>query len=344
MPRGRRRRLAPGIYADAIGLAVVTWNGGRPKETRFPFGTPLETLKQIRARLTLERAAAPPAADRAPRGRFDADVAQYLKHVKHLAGWVERRSELRAWIDRIGTRARASLTRADVISARSAWLDAGKSPKTINNRIAALRAMFHAIDGHDTPTPADGIRPLPVQQQPPIPVAADLIAATAAGLERAERRGQLRDQKTRARFYLLAETGRRPSEIMRARRADFDLERRIWHVRDGKGGHTPGGIYLSESMIDAVRFFVAADAFGEYNTGSFSKVLRSAGWPAGVRPYTLRHSLGMALADAGADHMDIAAALGHKDPRTTRRHYVGVRESRTRAALERVTGRIQWQK
>lgn len=202
--------------------------------------------------------------------------------------------------------------------------------------------MYHALDDHDSPTPADGIRPIPVAQQPPIPVAADTIAATAAGLERAERRGQLRDQKTRARFYMLAETGRRPSELMRARPADFDLERRIWHVRDGKGGHTPGGIYLSESMITAVRFFVGADAFGPFNTGSFAKRLRAAGWPAGVRPYTLRHSLGMAMADEGADHMDIAAALGHKDPRTTRRHYVGIRESRTRAALERVTGRIPW--
>lgn len=119
MPRGKRRRLAPGIYADNIGLAIVTWIDGRPKETRYPFGTELETLKKIRARLTLARVAAP-AAERAPRGRFDADVAQYLKHVKHLAGWIERRSELRAWIDRIGTRSRASITRADVISARSA--------------------------------------------------------------------------------------------------------------------------------------------------------------------------------------------------------------------------------
>lgn len=343
MARGTRRRLAPGIYTDNIGLAIVTWIAGRPKETRYPHGTPLATLRQIRARLTLERTAAP-AADRPARGRFDADVAQYLKNARHLAGWIERRSELRAWIDRVGTRSRASITRADVVSARSAWLEADKSPKTINNRIAALRAMFHAIDGSESATPADGIRPLPVPQQPPIPVAAEIIATTGAGLERAERRGQLRDQKTRARFYMLAETGRRPSELMRARLADFDLERRIWHVRDGKGGHTPGGLYLSESMIEAARFFIGADAFGPFNTGSFAKRLRSAGWPAGVRPYTLRHSLGMALADAGADHMDIAAALGHKDPRTTRRHYVGIRESRTRAALERVTGRIPWQK
>lgn len=339
MPRGKRKRLARGIFADAAGIAITIPTGkrGRQIERRHPHGTPLKTLKTIRARLILEHQA---DTAKATRGTFEADATRYLDLVRHLAGWTERRSEIRAWVARLGSRSRTSITRGDVQSARAAWLDDDKSPKTINNRVAALRAMYHELDGDDTETPADGIRPLTVAAKPIVSVTSSRIAAVYQKLEAAEKRGHLRDRKTRARFRMLAETGRRPSELMRAKPDDFDLERRIWHVRDGKGGFTPGGLYLTDSMMIAAREFIAADAFGSYNTGSFAIRLRNAGWPASVRPYNLRHSVGIAMADSGADHMDIAHALGHRDPRTTKRNYVGIRESRTRAALERIDGRI----
>ncbi len=336
--RGKRKRLARGIYSDAAGIAIIVHSGGRQIERRHPHGTALKTLKTLRARLALENQAEPANATR---GIFETDAARYLELVKHLAGWTERRSEIRAWNARIGSRSRSSITRGDVLSARAAWIEDRKSPKTINNRVAALRAMYHELDGgDDAPTPADGIKPLTVATKPPLSVSESKIATVYRNLAAAEKRGHLRDRKTRARFRMLAETGRRPSELMRAKPDDFDLERRIWHVRDGKGGFTPGGLYLTDSMMTAAQEFIDAEAFGDYNTGSFAIRLRNAGWPAGVRPYNLRHSVGIAMADSGADHMDIAHALGHRDPRTTKRNYVGIRESRTRAALERIDGRI----
>lgn len=335
---GRRRRLARGIYRDRCGISAIV---PHDREYRFPLGTPLDFLKTFRARRMLEvHASAPPPATR---GTLAADVARYLTISRHLAGWISRRSELRAWLAALGPRvSRYAVRRDDILRARAAWLSADVAPKTINNRLGALRALYTALDGPDVQTPVDRIRPLPVRRPPPTAVTPETIATVYAGLLRAEARGLLRDARTRARFRLLAETGRRPSELMRTEPSDFDLDRGIWHVRDGKGGFTLGGVYLTTSVRAAVDAFIAADAFGPFNTGSFSRTLRAAGWPPDVRVYSLRHGVGMALADAGADHVDIAAVLGHRDVRTTREHYVGLRASRTRAALGRLDGRIAW--
>ena len=71
-----------------------------------------------------------------------------------------------------------------------------------------------------------------------------------------------------------------------------------------------------------------------------AKVLRTAGWPAGVRPYNLRHSLGIALSESGVDFADVAGVLGHKDVRTTRRSYVPVLNSRMERAAKAIEGRL----
>jgi site-specific recombinase XerD len=82
----------------------------------------------------------------------------------------------------------------------------------------------------------------------------------------------------------------------------------------------------------AWQLFVAAKAWGPFNTGSFAKRLRSAGWPEGVRPYQLRHTVGLALSEAGVDLADVSALLGHSRPLTTRSHYVPVLGSRLQDA------------
>jgi integrase len=119
-----------------------------------------------------------------------------------------------------------------------------------------------------------------------------------------------------------------------------DLERRVWRTRDGKGGYRPGGLYLTDDLLEAWRVFIAADAFGPFNTGSMARVLRTAGWPEDVRPYALRSSLGIALSESGADLADVASVLGHTSTDMTRSHYVPVIGSRLQAALERVGTRI----
>ena len=134
--------------------------------------------------------------------------------------------------------------------------------------------------------------------------------------------------------------GIRP-EVHSAQPADVDLERRVWNVRDGKGGWGPG-VYLNDDMMTAWRLFVKADAWGVFDINSFSRVLRSAGWPRGVRAYNLRYAVGISLSESGADLSDVQAHRGHRRISTTREHYVPVLGSRMQAISEQIDGRLQW--
>lgn len=340
MPRrGKRVRLDTGVYRDAAGIAIVAKVRDVRREVRVPHDTARAEWLKKRADLLAELVADDPRA--APSGTLHRDIVRYLALVKHLAGWGEQAAHLRAWLPTLGDRQRRSITRADVLTVRGAWIADDIAPKTANNRVSALRALYRTLDGDDRATPCDRVKPLPVHRTPAVAVDPRIIVAVETRLEEHERRGWLRDRKTRARFRVLASTGVRPSELMRAEPRDVDLERRVWTVRDGKGGYRPG-LYLTDDMVDAWRLFVGALAWGPFNTGSFAKRLREAGWPADIRPYQLRHSVGIALSEAGVDLADVQQVMGHKHQATTRRHYVPVLESRMQRAMQTLAGRLTW--
>ena len=58
-------------------------------------------------------------------------------------------------------------------------------------------------------------------------VSGETLRAVVAALELREQRELLRSRDTRARFLVLATTGRRPCEVMRARPEDVNLEARV---------------------------------------------------------------------------------------------------------------------
>jgi hypothetical protein len=173
-------------------------------------------------------------------------------------------------------------------------------------------------------------------------IPASVVLAVDAKLQERERAGLIRNKKARARFRVFVATGKRPSELMRAQPDDVDIERRVWIVRDGKGGFSPG-VYLNDDMLAAWRLFIEADAWGWFREGSWVRTLRAAGWPEGVRPYQARHTVGILMSDAGIDLADIQAHLGHKQIATTRKTYVPVRGSRLQRASEVLSGRLAWQ-
>jgi len=348
MPRHRsaRTRIDRGIYQDAQGFEVVVCVARRTKAKRFPLGTSLATMRawQDEARPALRTAA--PSAPRG--GSLAADVDRYLAQVQTLVSWRELRSELRAWVALYGERPRAQLTPAHVRTARVTWQRAGVAARTINHRVEALRRLTRTLDhvpGRPAPvTPCDGLRPLTVPRVPKVPITPDIIVAVYVELLRRERVGLLRTAKTRARFMVLATTGVRPSELMRARPEDLSLETDppYWLTRDGKGGRRASALPLNTEMLEAWRVFVAAAAWGPYETSAFARTLRAAGWPADVRPYRLRSTVGIELSSRGIDLADVAGWLGHSDLATTRADYVPILAPRMVEAMQRIAGRVVW--
>lgn len=350
---GRRKdrvKIADGVWRDGIGYSVIVHvRGAGQKEKRFPLAIPVDEIfrwqneTRIRLLSLAERGSAP--------GTFARDAQRYLNaFTKHLAGAKARRIEIRAWVKEFGERPRGTIRPEDVGRARTKWLTVPQmqprgiapktlSPKTINNRVAALRHLYHALDGKRAWTPADDLSPLAVHRTPIVRIADALLLKVEATLAAHERHKFLKDAKTRARFRVLISTGRRPSELMRAKPDDVDLDRRLWIPRDGKGGFSPG-VYLNDDMLAAWELFIAAEAWGTFSTNSFARTLRTAGWPTGLRPYNARHTLGITMSERGVDLDDVGAHLGHKRRETTRKHYVPVLNSRLQEASEAIDGRF----
>lgn len=342
MSRGQRTRIATNIFRDTSGIsAIVRARGHKPKELRFQHGT---SIKAIRKEMDGWASRLQTDKQKPGRGTLAADAETYERLKRHLASWMERRSEVRAWVKALGDKRRSQITAADVLETRVAWLRAGVAPKTINNRVDTLRNLYRTLDGRKVESPCDEIEDLPVHRTPIQRVSVETILAVDAKLQEHERKGWLRDAKTRARYRVMVSTGRRPSEIARTQPDDVDLSNRIWVPRDGKGGYTPG-LYLNDDQWLAWFLFAEAKAWGRFNESAFVRTLRKAGWPEGVRPYQARHTLGITLSEAGIDLDDVGAALGHKRRETTRKHYVPVLGSRMQALSESLSGRFNgWQR
>lgn len=341
-----RRRLATGIYADAYGIAVRVTVHGTSKEYRFPPDTPTAQLIAWRKAQTHRDTTAHPAPKR---GSLARDIVRYLRRLKGQPSYKAERSHLRAWLAKWPRLQRWQLSREHVERAIADWRVAGVAPKTMHHRVRVLRAVYLRLDGPDTRTPLDHVVLPPIPRPRPVSVSDDLIATVAANLAKQEQpasrkgektgRGRLHDAKTRARFLVLATHAQRPAELARALPADVDLDRRLWFVRGAKGSHNVV-IPLSDQQVAAWQLFIAAEAWGKWDSRSWARTLRTAGWPNGIRPYNLRHSTAVSALQRGIDLGDVQGLLGHTSPETTRRFYAGVQIERLAEATAALDGRF----
>lgn len=331
-------------------IRVTVKVAGKQKERKFSPTTPASVRKRWKAAMEAKlRKRMPAASDRAAdAGTLKADaLTRYLPLVKHLADWVSRRSEIRAWFPHLGDRPRAAVLREDVIRIIGVWKQAKVAHRTINNRVSALRDLYRKLDGADAETPCDHVpfmKPprIPIQRISPQTINAVLHNLLQRALSTAPRRGRnvshaLQD---RARLMVLASTGRRPCEVERAEPNDVNLEMRVWGIRDAKGGWSEG-LYLNDEMLIAWRAFIEAEAWGPFPP-HYARRLRDAGWPQGIRPYSARHSTWIVASERGADLADIQHGAGHRRIETTRTHYVPVLNSRMQKLSETLDGRFGW--
>jgi integrase len=342
MPRkGKRKRIAKYCFQDGSGRSCIVPDPatGRQKELRFPPDTPVSEMR--RHAEAWQKTRGRRVRRRDDRGTLTRAIADWESQEQHLISWKERRAELRAWAKLYGDKRLGLISDVDCRRAISQWAQEGVAPKTVRNRMWTLKHLYKLTYGPDYPTPLDHIDPPSIPRSVINPTSPETILSVYRNLLDAERKGLLRDQKTRARFMVRAASGRRPSEIMRAEPDDVDLERRIWRVRDGKGGWSEG-LYLNDDLLEAWKVFVAAGAWGYFDTSAHARALHSAGWPKHVRPYNMRHSVGIGLSESGVDFADVAGFLGHKDVRTTRKNYVPVLNSRMERAARMIEGRLKW--
>lgn len=332
----------------------VSWVDGRgerrvlQRERRYTTITPKRVIADWKAgmRAQLEKRV-PAASDRAVvLGTLKADAFRYYPLIRHLADWVTRRSEIRAWIARIGDRYRSEITREDILRIRGEWKTEGRAHRTINNRVSALKDLYRKLDGDDAPTPCDHVPMLPPPRTPIQRISPELINTVLANLltrgtePGAKGRPCQHALQDRARLMVLASTGKRPCEVERTQPMDVNIEQRVWGVRDAKGGWSEG-VYLNEEMLLAWETFFAVKAFGTFPP-HFARRLQQAGWPPDVRVYNARHSTWIAASERGADLSDVQAGAGHRHIRTTREHYVPVLNSRMQRLSELIDHRFGW--
>jgi site-specific recombinase XerD len=155
--------------------------------------------------------------------------------------------------------------------------------------------------------------------------------------------------------------GLRISEACRLRPEDIDSERRLIHVRLGKGGKDRY-VMLSERLLEILRgywvkvrpqggwLFPGRKAGEPITRHAVEKAVHAAAAKAKLRkkvtPHTLRHSFATHLLEAGTDIRVIQVLLGHSSIRTTarytqvsERHVGSVKSPFDRLKLSRVRAR-----
>lgn len=350
MSRGKRLpAVARGVYPDNLGFEVRVTVKGKTYPKRFPRDTPLLTMQQWQAAETSYRLAcyADDASARPTiRGTLTGDAKAYLETRVGRSGWKSDRSHLAAWTKVFGVRSRYKITRHDWLKQIAKWHKAGSSPKTLRHRARVVKELWHYLDGPKARTPLDGVKlPRLVRTLPVVPSDETILKVAdslKAGLFGTKRHGPKKTlapvhypiaKQAYARFIIRALTGQRPSQIGRALPAHIDRVNRIWFVQAGKGG-TPVPFPLTEDLLLAFDYFDLVDAWGPFDCRSFSKTLRRHGWPAGIRPYAMRHAFAIGQLLAGTDLGDLQGLLGHTNPTTTR-IYAPVLIARLREAVGR---------
>jgi integrase len=302
------------------------------REKTFDAGTELGVCKRWRESTKVELRLTQPESRR---GTLEVDVDKWLDSATRQlkSGYKAQRSELRAWVALYGTWPRAKIRRAEVRAAQDKWTAAKVAPKTINHRVRTLAQLYHDLDGPRCPTPCDDVPKLDVPTVLPKFVAVSTIKRVAKNL--ADR------PLDQARFMVLTSTGQRPAQLKRALLEDVDLVRRVWWVRPAKKGN-PIPVYLNDDMRAAWRLLIERGGLAEdvrsFDTSDYDKRLYAAGWPRDIRPYNAKHTVGLALAEAGVDYEDIRDFFGHKDTKTTR-IYTGLVASRLKSASTAIAGR-----
>jgi integrase len=328
--RGKRTKLAPGVWQDAYGISIIVHTRHEYLEERHPLDTPLGKLNRRREVLRGEARGralvaggghAQPARRR--RTTLKDDVAVYLKAVAAMATLSERELQLSRWTAVFGDRPRQSIAPHEVQAQRDAWVTDKKSASWINHHLRALSNLFKVLDP-DAPNPVRRVRevdePDAIPRAIPHPVVAAIFEA-------------MRPSQTRARLQVVATTGIEQSMFARLARADVDFDAATVRLPKRKKGQGASArvLPLTQAGVDAFKDIETWDAWGPYSTSAVykswrlacSKVERAHNKEhpktpidlSGLRPKDLRHTFGTELSLAtGGNVATVQMFLAHETP------------------------------
>jgi site-specific recombinase XerD len=145
----------------------------------------------------------------------------------------------------------------------------------------------------------------------------------------------VRGIRCRALIATMYATGMRVSEVCRLQVGDIDAERKVIHVRAGKG-RKDRYVMAGDALLTCLReywravrpptsfLFPGRDPSRPLTTEAVRKAMKTAIAASGitkkVTPHLLRHSFASHLLESGADIRTIQLLLGHTSIRTTARY------------------------
>lgn len=258
---------------------------------------------------------------------------RYMPHVRErLRSHANVETYLRLHIvPALGRKALDEITQADVAALRRRLIDAGLAPGTVNRYLATLRNMLNlalrwGLVSGANPAASPGM--LPERHRDRYLSPAETQALMRA-LDAAD------EPCSAAAIALLALTGARKNEVLRATWADVDLDRCLLTVpaERSKSGR-PRYIPLSPAATRVIALQAARRGpdnphvfpgreRGRPLTGvrrTWTTAKKAAGLPADLRMHDLRHSFASALANVGTPLNEIGAILGHRQLTTTTRY------------------------
>ena len=189
-----------------------------------------------------------------------------------------------------------------------------------NQAVSAIRFLYRHV--LKTPSPIEQVpRPRPEKRLPS-------VLSQEAVKRLLEAVGNL---KHLALLVLVYSAGLRVSEVVRLKVGDLDEDRKLIHIRAGKGRKDRYTL-LSEVAIQTVRryakvyrphawLFPGPRPDRHLHVSTVQKVLKQArkkaGIPGHATVHTLRHSFATHLLENGTDLRYIQELLGHKSSKTT---------------------------
>jgi len=221
----------------------------------------------------------------------------------------------------------------------------GKSHAYVNQGISAIKFYLETVCGM-----LEGsfpyVRPKKEKKLPNVLAASEVVRLLSA----------VGNRKHRAILYLSYSSGLRVGEVVRLRVSDLDPERKVLHVRQGKGRKdrltvlSPAAIEVIEAYLSDYRpeewLFPGQDSSRHLTERTVQKVFEQAARAAHISKrvsvHSLRHSFATHLLEDGVDIRYIQELLGHKSVQTTEVYtHVAVRDVRKIASpLDRIMGSI----